>query len=473
MSRHIAAVAPNICSSALKDITVSYQTYYFLIAFLMISTLQASVVALCGPGNSGNVTIIHKGLEDRPTFISSQNTYYFKFTATTRSNTIRFSGDTEAIVLVVAGGGGGAVRHGGGGGAGGLIYSSYRFKGTDPFSIVVGAGGIGRVSTSPGSGGDGNSSWITNSSGGILFLARGGSGGTYAVTPNQGGSCGGCGPGVTMSQPLFTNIIASINGSSAGYSGGLGSNLRIVGCSTTNSACYAGGGGGGRGSAGYPAIPFINATLTPAKGGNGGNGTVVNITGENVVYAAGGGGGCSYFEGAAPGLGGGAVVKESFVRVGGNGSFSNNNAGSGSPNTGSGGGGAGFGLGPFSFNGNSGFGADGVIIIAWQYCSVCLPGKYENKSISSSSSAVCVDCQAGTFSSEGSVSRCYACAAGKYSPTSGISIFSQRARLITVLLVQFLLHISAKHISCFLQFCKAFILFLQLECCRSIGVLHV
>ena len=384
----------------------------FFFSFALTYALELNV---CGPGNSLNVSIQHGGVPSKPNFLSSTNTYFFKFTALSGVNSIQFSDDTQTTVLVVAGGGGGAVREGGGGGAGGLIYTTYKFKGTKPFTVIVGAGGSGK-SGPPQSGTDGHPSSITDAGGGFVFLAQGGSAGTYNTVPDQGGSCGAQGEGLVIASPLNTNVIGYINGSVAGNAGGLASNLGAIGCHIgghIQGTCYAGGGGGGSGSAGYAARAYINATQQPAAGGNGGQGTAINITGQTLVYAAGGGGGC--LAGAVPGLGGGATINGVFVMVGGNGSAGFSNAMNGSANTGSGGGGSGIGN-TLNSNGFSGNGADGVVIIAWQNCSVCLSGSYQ---IIGAAKLSCQICNAGTFSSGASASFCNTCEAGTYASGEG------------------------------------------------------
>lgn len=108
-----------------------------------------------------------------------------------------------------------------------------------------------------------------------------------------------------------------------------------------------------------PSVFFRKGTKT---GGNGGPGKVINIKGFDEVYGGGGGGGAGgVHDWGVPGIGGGAIVNEKFIKVGGDGANKKREGvqgGNAVINTGSGGGSAKAATG--------GKGADGVVIIRWK-----------------------------------------------------------------------------------------------------------
>ena len=107
-----------------------------------------------------------------------------------------------------------------------------------------------------------------------------------------------------------------------------------------------------------PSVFFRKGTKT---GGNGGPGKVINIKGIDEVYGGGGGGGAGGVDNwGVPGIGGGAILNGTFIKVGGDGANEKREGvlgGNAVINTGSGGGSAKAALG--------GKGADGVVIIRW------------------------------------------------------------------------------------------------------------
>ena len=334
--------------------------------------------------------------------------YYYSFTSTAGTNSIRFPVDTNVSVLVVGGGGSGGIRVGGGGGAGGLVYkAAYTFAANILYTVVVGAGGAARSDTTMNWGYAGSPSYISASGTNVFYATGGGNGmwncNGYPAQILSGGSTGGMDAVCTAAQPSTININAGSTPYTAGTLGGSGANTEANSCkSATN--CYAGGGGGGAGSVGGNGVNSPGSQVC-ATGGTGGAGLAYNIIGVNTVYAAGGGGGVNVGCTAGPGGSSG---------VGGAGSSGAVTAGSGLPNTGSGGGGGGFSGGS---NGLNGAGGSGVVIVHWSTCvkKTCTPGYYL------ASSGDCTACAAGSYSASSSVSSCTQCAAGYYSGTSGAS----------------------------------------------------
>ena len=337
--------------------------------------------------------------------------YYYAFTSTAGTNSIRFPVDTNVSVLVVGGGGSGGIRVGGGGGAGGLVYNAaYTFAANVLYTVVVGAGGTGGSSTL-GIGVAGGSSSIKLPSGAAVFYAVGGGAGMCALGPSYttgvlGGSNGGTDeyastPSATVST---ANVNANVTPYTAGNIGGSGSNVWAGSCGA-GVKCYAAGGGGGAGGAGKATSDGLTSNAC-STGGSGGDGVTYNVIGSSVVYAAGGGGsantGCTAGAGGSSGVGGAGGVGSTI------------NALPGAPNTGSGGGGSGF---VSTTNGLNGAGGSGVVIVHWSTCvkKTCTPGYYL------ASSGDCTACAAGSYSTTSTASSCTQCAAGYYSGTPGAS----------------------------------------------------
>jgi len=223
------------------------------------------------------------------------------------------------VLVVGGGGGGGSTFCGGGGGAGGAVYNSSFTITIGTYTVTVGGGGNG-TSTYLNGGASGTDTSFSSLTG----YGGGGGGSDSSGAGGASGKSGGCGGGAGYATGVGTG--------SQGYNGSVGERI--------NSIAKAGG-GGGMGSAG---------TIS-----GGGNGLSYTVGGVTTTYAAGGGGGTSDIAGATLGLGGSSGI-------GGSGATQSVAATSPSANTGSGGGGGGGGAYPTGTKG-----ADGIVIIAYQY----------------------------------------------------------------------------------------------------------
>ena len=254
-------------------------------------------------------------------------------------------------ILMIGGGGGGGYNYGGGGGAGAYYYATNYVLQSGTYTFYVGSGGAGGLEdVAAQNGGD---TYITHRDGTDIFRCKGGGygGGYVASTDYDTGGTGGCGGGGSGwdNSVVDSKLYAGGNANNAGtvgsgFAGGSG-------YSAFRSSILSGGGGGGIGSAGQ------NATATQKEGGDGGNGMVFDIKGVQEVYGGGGGGGewATYTTNPA-GLGGGAMIEGTFVRVGGSAIRNvDGRGGNGMANTGSGGG--------SGRNAQGGSGGSGIIIV--------------------------------------------------------------------------------------------------------------
>ena len=226
---------------------------------------------------------------------------------------------TNVRMLFVAGGGGGAGQgtnnsYGGGGGAGGMLEVVQATLAGDTYQISVGAG-----AGTQGAGGD---SFMTDSSGTVIFRAIGGGNGGGG----DGGSGGGGGTAFT-SQPGGDPLQPTSQWGGFGFAGAAGTD--------TAGQCMIGGGGGGAGGAG-------TTGSGPVTGGTGGTGRLNNfLTGSDRGYCGGGSGGavgdsnCGFATAtASPGFGGGAGNGGNGVDGfggGGGGAINNRDQGNGNP----------------------------------------------------------------------------------------------------------------------------------------------
>jgi hypothetical protein len=248
-------------------------------------------------------------------------------------------------ILMIGGGGGGGYNYGGGGGAGAYYYATNYILQSGTYTFYVGSGGAGGLEdVGAQNGGD---TYITHRDGTDIFRCKGGGyGGGYGI-----GGIGGCGGGgsgwdnsVVDSTLYAGGNVNNAGTAGSGFAGGSG-------YSAFRSNILSGGGGGGIGSAGQ------GATALQKEGGDGGNGLVFNIKGMQEVYGGGGGGGewATYTTNPA-GLGGGAMIGGTYVRVGGSAIRNVEGRGeNGMANTGSGGG--------SGRNAQGGSGGSGIIII--------------------------------------------------------------------------------------------------------------
>ncbi len=272
--------------------------------------------------------------------------YYIAYTEGTYN--VSFAKNVLCTIFMIGGGGGGGYNYGGGGGAGAYYYATNYMMEKGVYNIKVGKGGAGGTESS--SAENGEDTYIGN----VINLRckGGGRGGSLANDGSGGpGGPGGCGGGGLG----WDN---SIIGSRL-YAGGAADNLGTVGIGFSGGSGYSafankilsGGGGGGIGGVGQ------SANATQKEGGNGGHGLIFNIKGINEVYGGGGGGGewATYTTNPA-GLGGGAMVGDTYIRVGGDAMRNTDGiGGDGKPHTGSGGG--------SGRNYRGGSGGSGIIII--------------------------------------------------------------------------------------------------------------
>jgi hypothetical protein len=253
------------------------------------------------------------------------------------------TGITSVDVLVVGGGAGGGTHHGGGGGAGGLIFvPNFSVTPGGTISVTVGCGG-GQTNNYPApdnpGGQQGNSG--QDSVFGTL-TAKGGGGGSSAVTSPRNGLPGGSGGGAAGPGPATGG--PATQPTQPGQSGAYG----FGNAGGDTAPLYASGGGGGAGAAGGIGGP---------TGGPGGAGKAYTIAdGTTPVYYAGGGGGAYYQTGSAGSGGqggggdGGAQNEDNFPDR------------PGTANRGGGGGGADRGPGP---TGAGGGGGKGIVIVSY------------------------------------------------------------------------------------------------------------
>jgi hypothetical protein len=254
--------------------------------------------------------------------------------------------NVSCSLFMIAGGGGGGYNYGGGGGAGAYYYTTNYILQAGKYRFCVGSGGAGATEDIGAQ--NGEDTYIAFNGVDKIRCKGGGYGGSTGS--NESGGSGGCGGGGTgwdnniIGSRLYaggTNVMNDGNG----FAGGSG-------YSAFTNNILSGGGGGGIGGVGQ------SATAIQKEGGNGGNGLIFNIKGYAEVYGGGGGGGewATYTTNPA-GLGGGAILNGTFVRVGGSALRNAAEIGkeNGKPHTGSGGG--------SGKNTQGGSGGSGVIII--------------------------------------------------------------------------------------------------------------
>ena len=278
-------------------------------------------------------------------FTNSSVTKIFKRTANWPFN-VRY--------LVVGGGGAGGdgyVNYGGGGGGGGGVVeaSGVAFPSGSSWTVRVGKGAVVQ-STQAGE------SSISNGDEEICTVPGGGSGGRNSSSGYIEAVVGAAGGGGAMGNNAgaagsFASHVLGMLPPLSGYSGG-------------NPLSFASGGGGGAGATGGAAY----ASSGQLVGGSGGEGLASDITGELFVYGSGGGGGSlnggsNYGPGGLGGTNagnGGGVVGKSATESG-----TVVQATLPVANSGAGGGG---GLGTNSKSGT--MGADGIVVIRYDYSPV-------------------------------------------------------------------------------------------------------
>jgi hypothetical protein len=251
--------------------------------------------------------------------------------------------NVSCTIFMIGGGGGAGYNYGGGGGAGAYYYTTHHILQAGKYRFCIGSGGAGATEDIRAQ--NGEDTYIAFHGMDIIRCKGGGYGGS-----SGSGGAGGCGGGGTG---WDNNIIgsrlyaggANVMNDGIGFAGGSG-------YSAFTNNILSGGGGGGIGGVGQ------SANAIQKEGGNGGDGLIFHIKGYAEVYGGGGGGGewATYTTNPA-GLGGGAILNGTFVRVGGSALRNAADIGNenGKPHTGSGGG--------SGKNTQGGSGGSGVIII--------------------------------------------------------------------------------------------------------------
>lgn len=274
------------------------------------------------------------------------NSYYIAYTEGIYN--VCISKNVSCSILMIGGGGGGGYNYGGGGGAGAYYYATNYVLQAGNYRFCVGGGGAGATEDMQAQNGSDTYISFDNT---VKILCKGGGHGGGSSGPGGAGGSGGCGGG---GSGWDNNII-----STRLYAGGAADNTGTIGTGFAGGSGYSaytnnilsGGGGGGIGGVGQ------SANATQKEGGNGGNGLVFDIKGVQEVYGGGGGGGewATYTTNPA-GLGGGATIGGTFIRVGGNAIRNVDGSGeNGKSHTGSGGG--------AGRNAQGGSGGSGIIII--------------------------------------------------------------------------------------------------------------
>ena len=259
--------------------------------------------------------------------------------------------------LVVGGGGAGGKGYsnfpGGGGGGGGVAeVNRVAFATGTEWMIRVGAGSTEELTQA-------GSSSISNGVNEICAVPGGGSGGRLEADGTYSPACvGAAGGGGATSENTSSAYHDGAKGTFASYVLGMTPSTEGDGYSGGKSWSFFAGGGGGAGAVG-------GSPAGSKHGGHGGEGLASDITGEPFVYGSGGGGGAvnggsNYGPGGNGGTnagnGGGVLVVDD---VKGDAAAATNPV----PNSGGGGGGGGAG-GSFK---TATMGADGIVVIRYDY----------------------------------------------------------------------------------------------------------
>ena len=342
------------------------------------------------PGADGIVVISYKTYYDgacpceggdavtRTLIRGTRYTYRHFFTDVRMANSFvnRTGRKLNLRYLVVGGGGGGgnayassnASAHSGGGGGGGGVCETIDvpFGADGEWLVRVGAGGK-KVESEDNPGTVAGASSISNGTEEVALVPGGGNGGRGSTKDNTkpfatagagGGGVGGPGADAhAVREGTYASSIFGVVPAGAPFSGG------GYGTNTDGTGSYLGGGGGGAGAAG-------GASVYKKNGGNGGDGLVSDITGEELYYGSGGGAG-GHFYSSRRGVGG-----TGGPRAGNGGTFETTEDGNvfhpptaPAANSGCGGGGGGTGTddaaaGDYNIATD---GADGVVIISYDY----------------------------------------------------------------------------------------------------------
>ena len=305
-----------------------------------------------------------------PTFTETIRTFtHSGGTENQTTHTITVGQNTICDILMIGGGGGGGKDRAGGGGAGALILSIGNIL-SGTYTIRVGKGSLGATTgVNPVNGYDCE---IVNSTGTVIFRAKGGGGGQSLNEPNVYGSApdGGSGGGkVSQFTGLGGNAVSTniVNGITTGpvvtstygvYGKDGGRNTTGWNGSNGNALDGAGGGGIGEGGSDTGSLVAVDSQFvanSPGKGGDGLyfatiNGVTYNFknnfnvngiqdgtTGNFFIGGGGGGGGGNSEIGGKGGGGAGGtagvvgVSATGYGSGGGGGGSADANGGNGSP----------------------------------------------------------------------------------------------------------------------------------------------
>jgi hypothetical protein len=297
-----------------------------------------------GNGGSGIVIIryllgtipTNNFLTSEPTVISQvftesiQSFVHSGGTEAQTSHTITVGQNTICDILMIGGGGGGGQDRAGGGGAGALILSIGNILSAGTYTIRVGNKGLGAASAGALSQ-NGFDCEIVNSSGTVIYRAKGGGGGG-----NGGGSAGidGGNGGGAGSQAggggnaVSTNIVGGITTGPivtttyGVYGKDGGRNITAYNGGNLDALDGAGGGGIGEGGSDTGSLVPVDSQFVANNGGKGGdglyfatiNGIVYNFKnyfnvdgiqdGTTGNFFIGGGGGGGDLNGGVAGIGG-------------------------------------------------------------------------------------------------------------------------------------------------------------------------
>ncbi len=305
--------------------------------------------------------ILLNSLQLADTRIADTTDHYFAFTDSSTPYSVRFARDTICELFMIGGGGSGGGNIGGGGGAGAYYYTNKYIFAAGDYKFYVGIGGE--------NGQNGGDTYIEQNGHDLVIFGQslrcygGGAGGTSTnIYASDGGSGGGGFGSSNVDGYIAGGSAVNIGTVGFGNTGGYGMYQSINYELSEMSTIYAaGGGGGGINSAGQNASNIIKDLTYTYEAGNGGSAKIFTIKGFEEAYGGGGGASeqndTSTSSGEA-GYGGGVLVNNVFVKVGGDGVKMDDNGRDAVPNTGSGGGGGGY-------NYPGGKGGSGVIIIRY------------------------------------------------------------------------------------------------------------
>jgi hypothetical protein len=236
------------------------------------------------------LTSVNEPTITSPTFTESIRTFtHSGGTEDQTPHTITIGQNTICDILVLGGGGGGGIDRAGGGGAGALILSIGNILSAGTYTIRVGNKGLGSTTQFVAST-NGLDSEIVNSSGNVIFRAKGGgAGGNIGYIGLNGGSGGGTGSSFLGlgGSIVSTNIVNGITSgpvitTTYGVYGNIGGRNN-VGATGIDALDGAGGGGIGQGGSSSGSLVEVDTQFVANNGGKGGDGLYF-ATINGIVY---------------------------------------------------------------------------------------------------------------------------------------------------------------------------------------------